>query len=85
MHKDFVVWQHRGSGLDMNVLEAYKLGMTGQDVVVSILDDGIEKDHPDLMKNYVSFQLSVMARVSSCSINFDSLDWFFHQTTQGAW
>ena len=28
-------------------------GYTGRDVVVSILDDGIEKDHPDIRKNYV--------------------------------
>lgn len=28
--------------------------MSGQGIVVSILDDGIEKDHPDLWANYVS-------------------------------
>ena len=40
----------------MNLLEAYRgSGMTGKGVVVSILDDGIEKDHPDLIKNYVCF------------------------------
>ncbi|XP_036614156.1 proprotein convertase subtilisin/kexin type 4 [Trichosurus vulpecula] len=37
---------------DLNVLEAWKKGYTGQGVVVSILDDGIEKDHPDLQANY---------------------------------
>ena len=41
----------------MNVLQAYKLQMTGQGIVVSILDDGIEKDHPDLKKNYVWYVL----------------------------
>lgn len=44
----------RGPGLDMNVLPAWEAGFTGKGVVVSILDDGIEKDHPDLMKNYRS-------------------------------
>lgn len=34
--------------------EAWKQGFTGQGVVVSILDDGIEKNHPDLIQNYVS-------------------------------
>uniref|UniRef100_A0A8C2C2F6 Furin (paired basic amino acid cleaving enzyme) a n=1 Tax=Cyprinus carpio TaxID=7962 RepID=A0A8C2C2F6_CYPCA len=37
---------------DLNVKEAWKRGFTGQGVVVSILDDGIEKNHPDLIKNY---------------------------------
>ncbi len=39
---------------DLNVKEAWKQGFTGQGVVVSILDDGIEKNHPDLIENYVS-------------------------------
>lgn len=39
---------------DLNVKEAWKQGVTGKDVVVSILDDGIEKNHPDLERNYVS-------------------------------
>uniref|UniRef100_A0A671KU90 Furin-1-like n=1 Tax=Sinocyclocheilus anshuiensis TaxID=1608454 RepID=A0A671KU90_9TELE len=37
---------------DLNVKEAWKQGFTGQGVVVSILDDGIEKKHPDLIQNY---------------------------------
>uniref|UniRef100_A0A8C1GAY4 Furin (paired basic amino acid cleaving enzyme) a n=1 Tax=Cyprinus carpio TaxID=7962 RepID=A0A8C1GAY4_CYPCA len=37
---------------DLNVKEAWKRGFTGQGVVVSILDDGIEKNHPDLIQNY---------------------------------
>uniref|UniRef100_F7ASZ3 Proprotein convertase subtilisin/kexin type 4 n=1 Tax=Monodelphis domestica TaxID=13616 RepID=F7ASZ3_MONDO len=39
----------RGGGL-----QSWKKGYTVQGVVVSILDDGIEKDHPDLQANYVS-------------------------------
>ena len=50
----FAVFQNRAGGLDMNVQEAWKLGITGKDIVVTILDDGIEKDHPDLKANYVS-------------------------------
>ena len=38
----------------MNVKAAWQKGYTGRGVVVSILDDGIEKDHPDLKRNYVS-------------------------------
>ena len=38
----------------MNVEGAWEEGFKGRGVVVSILDDGIEKDHPDLKRNYVS-------------------------------
>ncbi|KAF0290355.1 Proprotein convertase subtilisin/kexin type 5 [Amphibalanus amphitrite] len=36
----------------MNVQGAWSQGVTGRGVVVTILDDGLEKDHPDLMDNY---------------------------------
>ena len=45
--------------MDMNVYPVWRQGFTGRDVVVSILDDGIEMDHPDIKKNY--------ARVTDCS------------------
>ena len=38
----------------MNVLAAWQRGYTGKDVIITILDDGIEKHHPDLVQNYVS-------------------------------
>lgn len=38
----------------MNVIPAWKQGITGKGIVVTILDDGLEKDHPDLIANYVS-------------------------------
>ncbi|XP_076977422.1 proprotein convertase subtilisin/kexin type 4 isoform X3 [Tamandua tetradactyla] len=37
---------------DLNVLQAWSQGLSGQGIVVSVLDDGIEKDHPDLWANY---------------------------------
>ncbi|XP_078054888.1 proprotein convertase subtilisin/kexin type 4-like [Mustelus asterias] len=37
---------------DLNVLSAWKRGYTGKGIVVTILDDGIEKNHPDLAENY---------------------------------
>ncbi|KAI1889765.1 hypothetical protein AGOR_G00166300 [Albula goreensis] len=37
---------------DLNAKEAWEQGYTGAGVVVSILDDGIEKNHPDLADNY---------------------------------
>lgn len=30
-------------------------GYTGKGVVVTILDDGIQMNHPELVNNYVSF------------------------------
>lgn len=38
----------------MNVAPAWQKGYTGAGVVVSILDDGIQTNHPDLFQNYVS-------------------------------
>ncbi|XP_017079884.1 furin-like protease 1 isoform X2 [Drosophila eugracilis] len=43
---------NRGGGLDMNVIPAWKQGITGKGVVVTILDDGLESDHPDIQGNY---------------------------------
>ncbi|XP_045058709.2 proprotein convertase subtilisin/kexin type 4 isoform X1 [Desmodus rotundus] len=37
---------------DLNILQVWSQGLSGQGIVVSILDDGIEKDHPDLWANY---------------------------------
>ncbi|KAI2798926.1 peptidase S8 [Blomia tropicalis] len=39
-------------GFDMNVESAWKMGYTGKNVVVTILDDGIQPNHPELAKNY---------------------------------
>ncbi|MCP9260068.1 Furin [Dirofilaria immitis] len=39
-------------GFDHNVREAWDLGYTGKGVVVTILDDGLERTHPDIAPNY---------------------------------
>ncbi|XP_053202495.1 furin-like protease kpc-1 isoform X2 [Panonychus citri] len=43
---------NRGQGLDMNVQKVWAMNITGRGVVVTILDDGLENDHPDLIANY---------------------------------
>ena len=50
------LFQHGGAtgGYDMNVIGAWKRGYTGKGVVITILDDGIERNHADLQENYVS-------------------------------
>ena len=42
------------NGFDLNVQAAWRMGYTGKGIVITILDDGLEKDHPDLAANYVS-------------------------------
>lgn len=37
---------------DMNVGPAWEQGYTGKGIVVTILDDGIQSNHPDLIQNY---------------------------------
>ena len=49
---DKMWYLNRENDFTMNVVEAWKEGVTGRGVAVTILDDGIEKDHPDLMLNY---------------------------------
>ncbi|XP_067934340.1 furin-like protease kpc-1 [Watersipora subatra] len=46
--------QDRGkrNGITMGVASAWRQGYTGKGVVVTILDDGIERSHPDLIDNY---------------------------------
>ncbi|VDK42631.1 unnamed protein product [Anisakis simplex] len=39
-------------GMDHNVKEAWDLGYTGRGIVVTILDDGLERTHPDIAPNY---------------------------------
>ena len=40
-------------GIDLNVVQAWKKGYTGEGVVVTTLDDGLYHEHPDLKNNYV--------------------------------
>ena len=49
---DDMWYLNRGRGLHMGVAEAWARGVSGRGVAVTILDDGIEKDHPDLIRNY---------------------------------
>lgn len=57
-------------GLDMNVGPAWQKGYTGKGVVVSILDDGIQRNHPDLDKNYVSLLFTFHILFYSSIISF---------------
>lgn len=43
---------YQANGEHINVKPVWRMGITGYGVVVTIVDDGIEHDHPDLLPNY---------------------------------
>jgi hypothetical protein len=57
----------------MNISGAWRLGFTGKNIVVTILDDGIEKDHPDLVQNYVCTIHHMCVCVCVCVCVYESL------------
>jgi len=59
---------NRGGALDMNVEAAWDKGYSGKGVTVTILDDGVEWNHPDLSRNY--------REVASYDINGNDADPF---------
>ena len=50
--KQWFINHGAADGSDMNVIPAWRRGFTGKGVVVTILDDGIQSNHPDLRLNY---------------------------------
>lgn len=60
----------------MNVIPAWREGITGRGVVVTILDDGLETDHPDLVANYVSTHYSLYCSLLNLNTNLQEFDWF---------
>jgi subtilisin family serine protease len=40
--------------------QAWDRGYTGKGVAVTILDDGVQADHPDLQANFASFYLNII-------------------------
>ncbi len=51
-HRQWYLDHGAVDGSDMNVQPAWRMGYTGKGVVVTILDDGIQYNHPDLKQNY---------------------------------
>lgn len=54
---------------EMNILSAWQRGYTGKNVVVTILDDGIERNHPDLAQNYVCLSPQKLQMFNSLVFN----------------
>jgi subtilisin family serine protease len=51
-HKQWYMHDGCSQGQSLNVTSAWRLGFTGRNIVVTIIDDGIEKDHDELKDNY---------------------------------
>lgn len=66
--KALCLFQSTPTHQDLNTKVAWAQGYTGSGVVVTILDDGIEKDHPDLISNYVS-QIQRSTKLASIFVN----------------
>ena len=49
----------RKDGPTYNVQDVWNMGFTGKGVVVAVVDEGIEKNHPELKQNFVSEDLLV--------------------------
>lgn len=63
----------------MNVAPAWQKGYTGKGVVVSILDDGIQTNHPDLAENYVSIRMTKNGvHIKRISHFYDCESWHFN-------
>jgi len=46
--------QHGPNGYDVNVVSSWDKGYKGSGIVVQVVDDGIQTNHPDLSPNYLS-------------------------------
>lgn len=75
----FCLLQSNPSHQDLNTKVAWAQGYTGKGVVVTILDDGIEKDHPDLISNYVSHRrLAKLFGIHKCLSGPATKPWLAH-------
>lgn len=55
LYKDqWYILKGGAGGYDMDVINVWRQGYTGKGIVVTILDDGVQSNHPDLSRNYDS-------------------------------
>lgn len=43
-----------GNGVDINVLAAWESGVSGDGVTIAMVDDGLQRTHPDISPNYLA-------------------------------
>ena len=49
----FFALKNRDDGPTDNVIDVWKKNITGQGVVVTVVDEGFDPDHPEIKDNYV--------------------------------
>ena len=49
----------KDTAISMNVKSAWRAGYTGKGVLVAVVDDGVNMNHPDLVSSFVSVLLIV--------------------------
>lgn len=52
--KQWYIYNTKNTGFDLNVLDVWKMGITGKGVVIALIDDGVDFSHPDLSGKFVS-------------------------------
>lgn len=52
------------------MLDVWKMGFTGKGVVVAVVDEGIEKNHKELQKNFVSIKHFFFSNYSFSNLAF---------------
>lgn len=51
----------KDTAISMNVESAWRANYTGKGVLVVVVDDGVNVNHPDLVSNFVSILLIMTA------------------------
>ena len=70
---------NRGDRLDMNVQGAWLEGVTGKGVSITILDDGVERSHPDLQATFMKIMFhSSFQRLIQFNLIYDPLILIFY-------
>lgn len=56
--------QIRADQPSYNVIDVWKRNITGKGVVVAVVDDGLEPEHPEIQGNYVRHTLLEIKNVT---------------------
>ena len=59
---------HQTSGHDIDVQTVWESGVTGRNVTVCVIDDGLDHSNADIRPNYVrTYVLSVYTHIHTCT------------------